>query len=70
MKRADKIFLAVLGTLVFLVSGGIACTYVTTGLNIALVGVLGVLIFIGSGYAACTIGARRIERQKVRKGSA
>ncbi len=63
MKRTDKIFLAVVGTLMFFVSGGIACTY-STGLNIALVGILGVLIFVTSGYAACTIGGRKIERQK------
>ncbi len=64
MKRTDKIFLTVVGTLMFFVSGGIACTYFTTGLNIVLVGILGVLIFVVSGYAACTIGGRKIERQK------
>ncbi len=64
MKRTDKIFIAVLGILMFFVSGGIACTY-ASGLNLVLVGVLGVLIFIGSGYVACTIGQKRIQKRAV-----
>ncbi len=68
MKRTDKIFLVVLGTLMFFVLGGIACTYFS-GLNLGLVAILGVLIFIASGYAACTYGQRKIEKQKANQGS-
>ncbi len=58
MKRTDKIFVAVLATLMFFVSGGIACTY-AAGLNLALVAVLGVLVFITVGYTACTYSMRK-----------
>lgn len=65
MKRADKIFVAVMATLLFFVSGGVICTY-STGVNLILVGVFGFLIFIASGYAACTYSQRKIEKQKAR----
>lgn len=65
MKRADKIFIAVMATLMFFISGGIACTY-SSGLNLVLVGALGFLIFITSGYAACTYSMRKTEKQRVK----
>lgn len=68
MKRTDKIFVTVLGLLMFFVSGGIACTYVT-GVNLILVGILGVLIFVAAGYVACTVGNNRIEKRKASQGS-
>ncbi len=58
MKRTDKIFLVVLGTLLFVVSGGIACTY-ASGINLVLVAIFGVLAFIGVGYTACTYSMRK-----------
>ncbi len=64
MKRWEKAFIAVLAVLVFFVSGGIACTYATSGLNLALVAVLGTLVFIGSGFAACTYSNRKMEKRK------
>jgi len=65
MKLREKIFLVVLGTLIFFVSGGIACTYsVTNGVNLILVGVLGVLIFVAAGATACTYSNNRISKQK------
>ena len=65
MKLGEKIFLFVLGTLIFFVSGGIACTYtVTNGVNLILVGALGVLIFIAAGATACTYSNNKISKQK------
>ena len=65
MKLWEKIFLAVLGTLIFFITGGIACTYtVTNGVNLILVGALGVLIFIAAGASACLCSNNKISKQK------
>lgn len=65
MKLREKTFLAVLGILIFFISGGIACTYsATNGFNMILVGVLGVLIFVAAGATACTYSNNRISKQK------
>ncbi len=64
MKLREKIFVVVLGILIFIVSGGIACTYFTSGLNLLLVGALGVLVFVAAGYLACTYSQNRIAKRK------
>lgn len=65
MRLKEKIAFAVLGLLLFFVSGGVACTYSTTNaINPALAVTLGVLVFLTVGAAACTIGSNRIEKRK------
>jgi hypothetical protein len=65
MKIKEKILFGVLGTLLFFVSGGVACTYSTTGaINIALAAVLGTLIFITTGATACTYSNNKIAKRK------
>lgn len=65
MKLWEKICLLALGTSIFFVSGGIACTYnATEGVNLILVGVLGFLIFIAAGATACMYSNNKILKQK------
>jgi hypothetical protein len=55
----------VLGTLIFIVAGGMACMYSTTNVvNPILAGVIGILIFVAAGATACMYGNRRIAKRK------
>ncbi len=65
MKAKEKICIAVLGTLIFFLSGGLACTYGSTGtVSPVLAVLLGFMIFIAAGGAACKLGNQRIAKQK------
>ena len=65
MKNRAKIMFTVLGTLIFFISGGVACTYSTTGgINAILAVVLGLLIFITAGATACTYSNNRIAKRR------
>lgn len=65
MKLKEKITFAVFGLLIFFVSGGVACTYGSTGaVNPILTVALGTLVFFAVGAAACTIGGSRIMKKK------
>jgi hypothetical protein len=65
MKLREKITFAVFGVLIFFVSGGVACSYGSTGsVNIILAVVLGVIVFFAAGAVACTVGSNRMEKKK------
>jgi hypothetical protein len=65
MKTIEKAMFAVLGTMIFFISGGVACTYSGTGVvNPVLAVILGVLVFFTAGGAACTYSNNRIAKQK------
>lgn len=65
MRLWAKVFFIVLGTLIFFVAGGVACTYSpTNGVNLILAGVLGVLVFVAAGGVACTYSESRIAKRK------
>ena len=66
MRLWTKIFFVVMGTLIFFVSGGVACTYSpTSGINLILTAILGVLVFVAVGGVACTYSESRIAKRKV-----
>jgi lipopolysaccharide export LptBFGC system permease protein LptF len=66
MKTTEKVMFAVLGTIIFFISGGVACTYGGSGaINPILAVILGITVFITAGAAACTYGNNRVAKQKV-----
>jgi len=68
MRTRDKVAFAVFGFLIFFVSGGIACTYGSTGaVNPILAVSLGVIVFFTAGAAACNYGNNRIAKRKTRQ---
>jgi hypothetical protein len=63
--KKEKIAIAVLGVLIFFASGGVACSYGSTGtVNPILAVVLGVILFFAVGAVACTVGGSRMEKKK------
>jgi hypothetical protein len=65
MKLKEKIAFAVFGVLIFFFSGGVACSYGSTGVvDPILAVVLGVIVFFAAGAVACTVGGSRIEKKK------
>lgn len=64
MRTREKVTFAVLGIMIFFISGGVACTYSTQGINWTLVTVLGLLIFVTVGATACTVSNSRIAKRK------
>ncbi|MCW4002711.1 MAG: hypothetical protein NWE95_02220 [Candidatus Bathyarchaeota archaeon] len=65
MKLKEKIAFAVFGLLIFFLSGGVACSYGSTGaVNPVLAVVLGVVVFFAAGAVACTVGSSRMEKKK------
>jgi lipopolysaccharide export LptBFGC system permease protein LptF len=68
MKLKERIAFAMFGLLIFFVSGGIACSYGSTGVvDPILAVVLGVIVFFAAGAVACTYGSNRITKQKARQ---
>ncbi len=66
MKLKEKVMFTVFGVLIFFISGGVACTYGSTGaVNPVLAVTLGVLVFFIAGAAACTYSNNRIAQQKI-----
>lgn len=64
MKVKEKITFGALGTLIFFVSGGVACTYSTTNVvNPVLATVLGVLVFVTVGATACAHSNSKIAKR-------
>jgi hypothetical protein len=67
MSTKQKVAFAVMGFLIFIVSGGIACTYSTTNaINPILVVILGTLIFLAVGSSACAYSNNKISKTKVK----
>ena len=65
MKTIEKVMFAVLGTMIFFISGGIACTYGGSGIiNPILAAILGITVFFAAGAAACTYSNNRVAKQK------
>jgi hypothetical protein len=65
MKLKEKIAIAIFGVLIFFVSGGVACSYGSTGaVNPILAVALGVIVFFAVGAVACTVGGSRMEKKK------
>lgn len=65
MKLKEKIAFAVFALLIFFLSGGVACSYGSTGaVNPILAVVLGVVVFFAAGAVACTVGSSRMEKKK------
>ncbi len=64
MKLWTKAFFVIMGLLIFFFSGGVACTYFSTGVDLVLTTVLGVLVFVTAGGIACTFAGTRIKKQK------
>jgi Tfp pilus assembly protein PilX len=57
---------SVFGVLIFFISGGVTCTYSSTGaINPILAVILGVLAFFTAGAAACAYSNSRIAKQKI-----
>jgi len=70
MKLREKIAFAVFGFLIFFLSGGVACSYSSTGAVNPIVAVLlGVVVFFVVGAVACSVSSNRIERRKTVKVS-
>jgi hypothetical protein len=68
MNVKEKITFGVLGTLIFIVSGGVACTYSTTqAVNPVLAAILGILVFVTAGATACTYSNSKIAKQSENK---
>jgi lipopolysaccharide export LptBFGC system permease protein LptF len=64
MKLKVKIAFTVIGLLIFFLSGGVACSYGSTGsVNPILAVALGVIVFFAAGAIACTIGSSRIDKK-------
>ena len=64
MRSRDKITIAILGILIFVVFGANACAYFTIGsLDLILVAILGVLVFVEAGAVACSISNDRTLKQ-------
>lgn len=67
MSTKQKVAFAVMGLLIFFVSGGIACTYSTTNaINPVLAVILGTLIFIAVGGSACAYSNNKLSKTKVK----
>lgn len=65
MKLREKVTFAVFGLLIFFISGGVACSYGSTGsVDPILAVVLGVVVFFAAGAVACTVGSSRIDKRK------
>ena len=55
MRSRDKILILVLGIMIFVNIGAIACTYYSTGvIDLILVIALGSLVFVDSGVIVCS----------------
>ena len=67
MNTKQKVAFAVMGFLIFFVSGGIAFTYSTTNvINPMLAVILGTLVFIAVGGSACASSNNKISKTKVK----
>jgi len=63
MKLRDKILIVILGILIFVNIGAVACTYYSTGvIDLILVVTLGFLVFVDVGVIACSYSTNRIAR--------
>ena len=63
MRLRDKILIAVLGFLIFGVSGAIACTYYSTYvIDLISVVILGILVFVTAGVVVCSRNNSRIAK--------
>ena len=64
MRLKDKLLIAILVILSFVVFGAVMCTYYSTStLDLVLVGLLGVLVFVTVGAIACSYSSSRIAKQ-------
>lgn len=64
MKLRDKILISVLGILIVVNIGAIACTYYSTGLvDLILVVALGSLVFLDSGVIMCSRNSGGIAKE-------
>jgi hypothetical protein len=67
MKLKEKLVFVVMGLLIFFFSGGVACTYFSTGsLNPVLVAIVGLLVFFTVGSAAWIYNGNKTVRQKAK----
>jgi hypothetical protein len=65
MKLKEKLSFGALGTMIFFISGGLACTYSTTNVvNPILAVILGGLVFVTIGASACTYSNNKIAKRK------
>jgi len=63
MKLRDKILIVILGILIFVNIGAVACTYYSTGvIDLILVVTLGFLVFVDVGVITCSYSTNRIAR--------
>ncbi len=63
MNLKEKLILAVLVILIFIVFGAVMCTYYSTyTIDLFFVALLGVLIFVTIGVVACSRGRSKITK--------
>lgn len=66
MKLREKLIFSVLGLSIFIVSGGLACSYDDAAIvGQVLAVVMGVLVFITVGAAACIYSSNKVARQTI-----